>query len=233
MPPPPWHRLTAQTGPQISWRTVFIVEYAGPLLIHPLMYLARPLLYGTSEPASQLQKLTLIMCVLHFAKREYETIFVHRFSAATMPARNIFKNSSHYWLLSGVNLAYWSYAPWSPTARPSTPLITYLGIVLFAIGELGNLYTHYVLKNLRRPGTTDRGIPRGFGFDLVTCPNYMFECVAWIGVGLVNWSLSTVVFLVAAAAQMGVWAKKKERRYRHEFGDKYKKKRYAMLPGVC
>ena len=225
-------RLTRWAGPQISWRTVFIVEYLGPLLIHPIMYLARPLLYGTSEPASELQKLTLIMCVLHFAKREYETIFVHRFSAATMPARNIVKNSGHYWFLSGVNLAYWSYAPWSPTARPSNPLLTYIGIALFVVGELGNLYTHFVLKNLRRPGSTERGIPRGFGFDLVTCPNYMFEIVAWIGVGLVCWSLSLVVFLAAAAGQMAPWALKKERRYRKEFPDKYKKKRYAMLPGI-
>jgi very-long-chain enoyl-CoA reductase len=224
--------LTTETGPQISWRTVFIVEYLGPLLIHPLMYLARPLLYGPSTPPSDLQKLTLVMCVLHFVKREYETVFVHRFSAATMPARNIFKNSTHYWLLSGVNLAYWSYAPWSPTARPSNPFITYLGVALFAIGELGNLYTHDVLKGLRRPGTTDRGIPRGFVFDLVTCPNYMFECMAWIGVALVNRSLSTVVFFVAAAGQMALWAKKKERRYRQEFGDKYKRKRFAMLPGI-
>jgi very-long-chain enoyl-CoA reductase len=173
------------------------------------------------------------MCVLHFLKREYETIFVHRFSAATMPARNIVKNSAHYWFLSGLNLAYWSYAPWSPTAGKSNPLLTYLGIALFVIGEIGNFYTHLVLKNLRKPGTTERGIPRGVGFGLVTCPNYMFEIMAWIGVGLVNWSLSSVVFLVAAGGQMIVWAQKKERRYRKEFGDKYKKKRFALIPGVA
>lgn len=221
-----------ETGPQISWRTVFIVEYLGPLLIHPLMYFGRPLLYGTSEPPSELQKLTLILVSIHFLKREYETLFVHRFSAATMPARNIFKNSAHYWLVSGVNLALWSYAPWAPTAGPSNPLITYVGVALFAIGEVCNLYTHLVLKNLRRPGSTDRGIPQGFGFNIVTCPNYMFETLAWVGVALVNWSLSSLVFIVLAGAQMGVWAKKKERRYRKEFGDKYKKKRYGMLPGI-
>lgn len=220
------------TGPQISWRTVFVVEYLGPLLIHPLVYFARPLLYGTSDPPSELQKLTLIMCVIHFLKREYETLFVHRFSAATMPARNIFKNSGYYWLVSGVNLAFWSYAPWSPAARPSNPMLTYLGIALFTIGEVMNFYTHIVLKNLRRPGTTDRGIPNGIGFNLVTCPNYMFEALSWVGVALVNWSLSTVVFIIMGLAQMTAWAKKKERRYRKEFGDKYKKKRYVILPGL-
>lgn len=219
-------------GPQISWRTVFIVEYLGPILFHPLIYFLRPLIYGTSEPPSELQKITLILVVLHFLKREYETIFVHRFSLATMPARNIVKNSGHYWLFSGLNLAYWSYSPYGPTAKASNPLITYLGIALFVFGELGNLQTHYILRGLRRPGSTERGIPSGLGFNLVTCPNYMFETISWIGVWLVNWSLSTLVFLVLAVGQMSAWAWKKERRYRKEFGDKYKKKRYAILPGI-
>lgn len=224
--------LTNRTGPQISWRTVFIVEYLGPLLIHPLVYYSRSWIYGTKAPATQLQTLTLLMCVLHFAKREYETLFVHRFSSATMPAANIVKNSGHYWLLSGLNLAYWSYGPNSPAARASNPLIAYLGVALFAIGEICNFSTHLTLKNLRRPGSTERGIPQGLGFNLVTCPNYLFEAIAWIGVALVNRSLSTILFIVIAVGQMGVWAWKKEKRYRKEFGDKYKRKRYAILPGI-
>lgn len=211
---------------------MFIVEYLGPLLIHPLVYYSRPLIYGTSAPPSRLQTLSLILVTLHFLKREYETLFVHRFSLATMPAMNIFKNSGHYWIFSGINLAYWIYAPTAPTAGPSNPLITYAGLALFAIGEIGNLITHIELKNLRRPGSTERGIPRGLGFDLVTCPNYMFEAMAWIGIWLVSWSLSTGLFVVIAVGQMAVWAQKKERRYRKEFGDKYKRKRFAILPGI-
>ena len=149
-----------------------------------------------------------------------------------MPLMNIFKNSGHYWLLSGLNMAYWIYMPSAPTARASNPLITYLGVALFAIGELGNYSTHLTLKNLRRPGSTDRGIPNGLGFNLVTCPNYMFETIAWIGIWLVNWSLSTGVFLAFSFTTMAIWAKKKERRYRKEFGDKYKRKSFVILPGV-
>ncbi len=217
---------------------MFIVEYMGPLLIHPLLYLLRPYLYSNPNvgasfpPPSRLQTLSLIMITLHFVKRELETLFVHRFSLATMPARNIVKNSSHYWIFAGFNLAYWIYRPDAPTARPSNPLITYPALLLYVIGELGNLSTHLTLRGLRSTGGTERGIPQGFGFGLVTCPNYMFETIAWIGVWLMTWSWSTMVFNVLAVGQMMVWAKKKESKYRKEFGDQYKRKRYSMLPGI-
>lgn len=218
-------------GPQIPWRTVFLVEYAGPLLIHPLLYLLLP--YTESNPGpSYLQTLSLILVLIHFSKRELETLIIHRFSAATMPAFNIFKNSTHYWLLSGANMAYWIYLPSAPAARESDPYITYAGLALFAIGELGNLNAHLTLRNLRSTGGTERGIPKGLGFDLVTCPNYMFETMAWVGISLVSWSLSTVLFAVVASVQMGIWAKKKEGRYRKDFGGRYAKKRFGMLPGI-
>ena len=149
-----------------------------------------------------------------------------------MPARNIFKNSFHYWVLAGLLIAYFTYSPTSATAAPSNPLLTYPGLALFAVGELGNLNTHLVLRGLRSPGGTERGVPKGIGFDLVTCPNYLFETIAWTGILLISRSWSTAVFVAVAVAQMALWAKKKENRYRKELGGKYNKKRYLMMPGV-
>jgi very-long-chain enoyl-CoA reductase len=52
-------------------------------------------------------------------------------------------------------------------------------------GELSNLLTHLNLRSLRPAGTRTRAIPRGYGFNLVSCPNYFFEAIAWIAfVGL-------------------------------------------------
>jgi very-long-chain enoyl-CoA reductase len=221
-------------GPQISWRTVFIVEYMGPLLIHPLVYAIRPYVYpSTPSQASQLQTLSCILICVHFLKRELETMFVHRFSAATMPARNIFKNSAHYWILAGLNIAAWIYAPSSPTAKPANRMLLSAGLMLYAVGEFWNLCAHLVLSSLRSSGGTERGIPSGFGFDLVTCPNYLAETISWIGVYLVSGlSYSVLLFFTVSVAQMMAWAKKKENRYRKEFGDKYKKKRYTIFPGI-
>lgn len=221
-------------GTQIAWRTVFLVEYLGPILIHPLVYTLRPYLYPSApKDPSQLQTITSWLIVLHFVKRELETLFVHRFSAATMPLRNIFKNSFHYWILSGVLVAAFIYAPSSATAQGANPLLLYPGVLLYIIGELGNLQSHLTLMGLRTSGGTERGIPQGPLFRLVTCPNYLTETISWIAIYLVSGlSWGVLIFAIVSVVQMAQWAKKKERRYRKEFGDKYKKKRYTMLPGI-
>ncbi|KAK3675084.1 Very-long-chain enoyl-CoA reductase [Recurvomyces mirabilis] len=226
-------------GPQIAWRTVFIIEYLGPLLIHPVLLLLRPYIYRNPNlltaypPPSTLQLLTCWTITLHFLKRELETLFVHRFSNATMPVQNIFKNSFHYWILAGVLIAAVVYSPISATAATNTnPLLTYIGLALYVLGELGNLNTHLVLRSLRSPGGAERGVPKGLGFDWVTCPNYLFETLAWAGILVISRSWSTGIFVAVATAQMAVWARKKESRYRKELGGTYERKRFSMIPGV-
>ena len=172
------------------------------------------------------------MIITHYLKRELETLLVHRFSNATMPVFNIFKNSSHYWILSGALMAYFTYSPTSETAVEGYPPLTYAGLALFAIGELCNLNTHLTLRSLRSPGGTERGIPKGLGFDWVTCPNYFFESIAWLGFLMVNRNWTTVLFIVVAVGQMGIWAKKKESRYRKEGAGKYPRKKFCMIPGI-
>lgn len=50
--------------------------------------------------------------------------------------------------------------------------------------------THITLRNLRPPGTRVRAIPYGYGFDLVSCPNYFFEFLAWSAVCFLTTSWS-------------------------------------------
>lgn len=84
-------------GRQISWKTVFHVEYAGPIIMHALCYYFGALVYGKEVQHSYTQTVAFWCVVGHYLKREYETHFIHRFSNATMPFFNVFKNSAHYW----------------------------------------------------------------------------------------------------------------------------------------
>ncbi len=90
---------------------MFLVEYAGPILITLGLLVFRKQIYNTDLPLSFRQKLGVAMVLGHYVKRELETLFVHRFSAETMPRINIFKNSAHYWVLFGVCNMYWFLKP--------------------------------------------------------------------------------------------------------------------------
>jgi hypothetical protein len=58
----------------------------------------------------------------------------------------------------------------------------------FQFAELSNLHTHLTLRNLRPLGTKKRAIPYGYGFGLISCPNYFFESVAWAAVAYMSGS---------------------------------------------
>lgn len=114
-------------------------------------------------------------------------------------------SSFHYHVFGGVFLAY---AVYSPTYGALSPYIrgtirddpTFLLLctavflvrlkcaakglcrltVRFQFAELSNGKTHLILRDLRPAGTKQRGIPHGYGFNLVSCPNYTFEIIAWL-----------------------------------------------------
>ena len=151
----------------------------------------------------------MAMVVLHFLKREFETLFVHRFSADTMPFVYIFRNSGHYWALAGIVFGYVMYHPaFSHSQRTSTQLA--LAIVGYTYAELSNLFTHVSLRRLRPEGSRVRQIPRGYGFDWpfggISCANYFFEIMAWVVIALWSGCWAVVPFLVTAIFFMDRWA---------------------------
>jgi len=86
-----------------------------------------------------------------------------------------------------------------------------------------------MLRNLRRPGTKDRKIPRGFLFDYVTCPNYTFEFFAWIGFSIMTQTAAAYFFTVLGFYMMYSWAKKKKSIYVKEFPD-FPRRRAVIIP---
>ncbi|KAL9951670.1 hypothetical protein ACROYT_G044388 [Oculina patagonica] len=223
-------------GPQISWTTVFLTEYAGPLIVYLLLYIRPAIIYGTdaaSKPYAPVVHIAAACWSGHYMKRLLETLFVHRFSKATMPLFNIFKNSGYYWGY-GVLVGYFVNHPlYTPPMYGDAQI--YAGLAMFLFNEYGNFVIHCALRDLRPKGSKERKIPYPTShpmtqlFRFVSCPNYTYEVGAWLSFAVMTQTFSVVLFVLAGFYQMSVWAIGKHRNYRREFKD-YPKGRKAIVP---
>jgi len=220
-------------GRQIGWTTVFLCEYAGPLLVYLWFYTRPWLAYGeeaASQPMAQVVHIAAGCWSLHYAKRLLETIFVHRFSNATMPIFNLLKNCSYYWGFAG----YIAYHVNHPLYTAPCQTQIYGALAAFCFCELGNFSIHVALRNLRPAGSKERKIPyptvnplTGL-FSLVSCPNYTYEVGSWIAFSVMTQCLPAGAFALAGAYQMTMWAIGKHKNYRKEFKDYPRRK--AIIP---
>merc|ERR1712215_391450 len=153
-------------GTQIGWTTVFVSEYMGPLVVYLLFYIRPWIIYGDTakNEMSLTAHIAAAAWVFHYAKRILETVFVHRFSNATMPIMNLFKNCSYYWGFA----AYVSYHVNHPLYTAPCDVQVYAGLAAFAFCELGNFSVHWALRCLRPAGSKVRKIPFPTGNPL-TC----------------------------------------------------------------
>lgn len=221
-------------GPQIGYRTVFLVEYFGPILFVGLYALRPALIYGPNANASPFNTVALtgVICwIAHFVKREFETVFIHKFSRPTMPLTNLFKNCAYYWSFGAVI----GYPLCSPSyVAPSSEIVFKAGLAIFVLSEIGNLICHIMLSNLRpADGSKKRPIPTGFLFNYVACPNYTFEVLSWVGFSLFTGIPFSWGFTLVGLLQMGDWALKKHREYKKTYDKEYVQlKRKAIIPFI-
>lgn len=237
-------------GPQIGYATVFYIEYLGPMVFMALYAICPKLTGGNTaldlaawKAMNWVAQLGIACWMLHFLKRELETLFVHKFSRPTMPLRNLFKNCAYYWsfgAMIGWPLCSSSYSP------PDNYIVVYTGLTLFVLAEIGNLTIHLNLANMgaskpatEKLGSTNiiskpkRSIPMGFGFDYVACPNYTFEILSWVGFSIMTGLLASWAFTVLGFYQMQEWAFKKHSAYKETHGKEYTKlNRKAIVPFV-
>lgn len=79
--------------------------------------------------------------------------------------------------------------------------------------------------------TKVRGIPKHWGFSLVSCANYFWESLGWVCFSLLSRSYTSYFFTLCSVYQMLDWARKKHRQYRKEFPE-YPRNRKAMIPFI-
>lgn len=199
-------------GPQVSYRTLFFFEYLGPLILYPIFYyfpVYQFFGYKGERVIHPVQTYALYYWCFHYFKRIMETFFVHRFSHATSPISNVFRNCAYYWSFG----SYIAYYVNHPLYTPVSDLQMKIGFAFGIICQIANFYCHILLKNLRSAdGSGGYQIPRGFLFNIVTCANYTTEIYQWLGFNIATQTVAGYIFLVVAAFIMTNWALAKHRR---------------------
>uniref|UniRef100_A0A674BN66 Trans-2,3-enoyl-CoA reductase b n=1 Tax=Salmo trutta TaxID=8032 RepID=A0A674BN66_SALTR len=227
-------------GAQISWVTVFLTEYGGPLLLYLMFYFRVPFIYAPKYDFTTSKHWVVHLACMchsfHYLKRLLETLFVHRFSHGTMPLRNIFKNCTYYWGFAAWMAYYINHPLYTPPTIYGEQQVR-IALIIFLFCQVGNFSIHIALRNLRPPGSKTRKIPYPtknpftWIFLLVSCPNYTYELGSWFGFTLMTQCLPVAFFTAVGFIQMTVWAKGKHRSYLKEFRD-YPPLRSPILPFV-
>ena len=114
------------------------------------------------------------------------------------------------------------------------------GILICAIGGLGNFLSHLYLRDLsiRRNKTKEsRILPDRCCFTLVACPHYFFEIITWIGFSLAAFTLAAWTFTLVTSIILFVRSFKHQQTYKKMFDGKNGRKEYptnrkALIPLV-
>ena len=148
------------------------------------------------------------MVCAHFVKRCLECMFLHKYSGTMPLATSGF--IQFFYLVTSMCCC----AATNPEPLPESQLQA--GAALFAVGLLGNLYHHYLLATLRKPGEKAYKVPQGGLFSFVAAPHYLFELIGWLGIhvcgghqaGLASFSCM-VIYLADRANGQHEWNIKK------------------------
>ena len=103
-----------------------------------------------------------------------------------------------------------------------------LGLAIWAVGLVINLRADAALRGLRKQAG-EYPLPRGGLFEWVSCPNYLGECLEWLGFALIASTLASFALFVFTVANLLPRALTHHRWYRQKFPD-YPPQRKAMIP---
>lgn len=103
------------------------------------------------------------------------------------------------------------------------------GSIIFIAGLTINWVADTRLIKLRKPGETGYKIPRGWLFEIISCPNLFGEVIEWAGFAILTWSLPGVTFFVWTFANLVPRAISHHKWYKEKFPD-YPSARKAVFP---
>ena len=184
---------------------------------------------GSAAWTRGVQALGVALWVAHFAKRELETLFVHKFSRPTMPLANLFKNCAYYWLFAlAVVLPLCSARYTAPPRAVVAP-----AAAAWLAAQAVNFAVHWHFASARAgDGDRTRDAPRGALFALVSCPNYTAEVLGWVAWTALTHVAAGGLFTLVGLAQMTQWALQKHAGYLRADKAYAKLGRKAIIPFV-
>jgi 3-oxo-5-alpha-steroid 4-dehydrogenase 1 len=212
-------------GPAIgSKKGWLIMEAPAPLLFAVFFFLG-------GNPVTVTTGIFLAMWEAHYLHRAFIYPFTLRGQsrhmtiivvamAFTFNTVNGYLNGRHIFTLSGTYTN-----EWLSDAR------FIIGLIVFITGFIINRRADLILRNLRKPGESDYGIPYGEAYRWISCPNYLGEILTWVGWAVATWSLPGLAFAMWTIANLVPRARAYHAWYRKHFTD-YPEGRKALLPGL-
>ena len=215
-------------GPMVHQRIAHTLSDALPgVVLVTLVFF----LYGTQRGYTNITFLSLWLC--HYIHRGLIHPWVMRYSNPKtplgIPLGGLFPN-----LLYGFLNADWLGATKYVGHYYKDPRFI-LGVVFFVTGFCVNRFSDLRLRQLRS-GTDDSNsrnyvIPRGFLFELISCPNYFGEMLEWFGWALGTWSLAGLVWFLFGCGTFIPRARHNHLWYIDNFPD-YPQERKALIPFI-
>ncbi|XP_072604972.1 trans-2,3-enoyl-CoA reductase-like isoform X2 [Vulpes vulpes] len=231
-------QLEQDLGRQVSWITIFLAEYTGPLLIYLLFYLRIPYIYDTKESSRRLRHpvvhLACFCHCIHYIRYLLETLFVHKVSAGHTPLKNLIKGCAFYWGFTSWIAYYINHPRYTPPSFGNRQVT--VSAINFLICEAGNHFINVILAHPNHTGInacfpSPNYNPFTWMFFLVSCPNYTYEIGSWISFTVMTQTLPVGVFTLLMSIQMSLWAQKKHKVYLKKFNS-YMHRKSAMIPFI-
>jgi 3-oxo-5-alpha-steroid 4-dehydrogenase 1 len=212
-------------GPTLNARLAWVLmEAPSPILMSICFVIGR-------RPIGSVESVFLGLWLSHYLYRAF--VFPLLLPASSRPMPVTIAASGGFFNLVNASLnGIWlfSLSPARPAAWLSSPAFI-AGTTLFVAGYLAHLLADHHLRRLRLENGGGRGVPRGWLFQFLSCPNYFGEIVEWAGFAIATWSPCGLLFALWTAANLVPRAIHHHRWYRAKFAD-YPSQRRAVVPFV-
>jgi hypothetical protein len=211
-----------------GWGPALPARVAWVLMECPSMLLVAGIFLAGRHRAALAPIALLVLWQWHYAHRTVVYPFTLPAGARPMPLAVVFMGAGFNVFNAWLNARWISHLGSYPARWLLDPRFV-AGVALFALGLRINRRADAMLRALRAPGETGYKIPRGWLYELVSCPNYLGELLEWLGWALATWSLPGLGFAVYTAANLVPRALAHHAWYRKQFPE-YPPQRRAVIP---